>query len=98
MQAIRDASSAPSLCGGDTVSKLASMKKHLSSYFAFAALAPMLLAAQAPADLILTNGRIYTVDNARPIVPALAARGGRVIFVGSDAEAKVLAGSSAPGL
>jgi len=76
------------------VSKLASMKKHLSSYFALAALAPILLAAQAPADLVLTNGRIYTVDNARPVVPALAARGGRVIFVGSDAEARVLASSS----
>ena len=77
------------------MSKLATMKKHLSSYFAFAMLAPVMLAAQAPADLVLTNGRIYTVDNARPIVRALAARGGRVIFVGSDAEARVLASSSA---
>jgi predicted amidohydrolase YtcJ len=76
------------------VSKLASMKKHLSSYFAFAALAPILLAAQAPADLVLTNGRIYTVDNARPIASALAVRGGRVLFVGSDAEARVLASPS----
>jgi predicted amidohydrolase YtcJ len=66
------------------------MKKHVSSYFAVAMLAPMLLGAQAPADLVLTNGRIYTVDNARPMVTALAVRGGRVIFVGSDAEARVL--------
>src|ERR1700682_6030523 len=71
------------------MSKLASMKKHVSSYFALAALAPMLLAAQAPADLVLTNGRIYTVDNARPIVTALAVRGARIAFVGSDAEALV---------
>jgi predicted amidohydrolase YtcJ len=70
------------------------MKKHLSSYFALAALAPMLLAAQGPADLVLTNGRIYTVDNARPVVTALAVRGGRVLFVGSDAEAKTLANRS----
>ncbi|MDQ6870517.1 MAG: amidohydrolase family protein [Gemmatimonadota bacterium] len=70
------------------------MKKHLSSYFALAMLAPMPLAAQAPADLVLTNGRIYTVDNARPVVTALAARGGRVVFVGSDAEAKVLVSAS----
>ena len=76
------------------MSKLATMKKHLSSYFALAALAPMVLAAQGSADLVLTNGRIYTVDNTRPVVPALAARGGRVIFVGSDAEAMVLASSS----
>src|SRR3979411_2306540 len=98
MQARRDDSCAPALWGGHTVSKLATMKKHLSSYFALAAPAPMVLAAQGSADLVLTNGRIYTVDNARPVVPALAARGGRVIFVGSDAEAMVLAGSSAPGL
>lgn len=67
---------------------------HLSTYFAVAALAPVMLGAQAPADLVLTNGRIYTVDNARPIVSALAVRGGRVVFVGSDAEAKVLASPS----
>ena len=68
--------------------------KHLSTYFAVAALAPVVLGAQAPADLVLTNGRIYTVDNARPIVSALAVRGGRVLFVGSDAEARVLATTS----
>ncbi|HVS59713.1 MAG TPA: amidohydrolase, partial [Gemmatimonadaceae bacterium] len=68
--------------------------KHLSTYFAVAVLAPVVLRAQAPADLVLTNGRIYTVDNARPIVSALAVRGGRVLFVGSDAEAKVLASPS----
>jgi len=65
--------------------------KLLSTYFALAALAPVMLAAQAPADLVLTNGRIYTVDNARPIVSALAVRGGRFVFVGSDAEARALA-------
>ena len=68
--------------------------RHLSTYFALAALAPAVLVAQASADLVLVNGRIYTVDNARPIVSALAARGGRVLFVGSDAEARVLANGS----
>ena len=57
-------------------------------------LAPMLLGAQGNADLVLTGGRIYTVDNARPIVTALAVRGGRILFVGSDAEARVLATGS----
>jgi len=70
------------------------MKKHLSSYLALAALAPVMLAAQAPADLVLTDGRIYTVDNARPVVTALAVRGARIVFVGSDAEAKALASPS----
>lgn len=53
-----------------------------------------MLGAQGSADLVLTNGRIYTVDNARPHASALAVRGGRVLFVGSDAEARVLAGPS----
>jgi predicted amidohydrolase YtcJ len=67
--------------------------KSLSTYFVLLALAPSLLSAQAPADLVLTNGRIYTVDNARPVVSALAARDGRIVFIGSDAEAKALAGA-----
>src|SRR6267378_2176357 len=68
--------------------------KHLTTYLAIAALAPAVLEAQARADLVLTNGLIYTVDNARPVVSAFAVRGGRVLFVGSDAEARALAGPS----
>ncbi|HEV7387183.1 MAG TPA: amidohydrolase [Gemmatimonadaceae bacterium] len=68
--------------------------KHLSSYLAAAALAPAVLGAQTSADLVVTNGHIYTVDNARPVVSALAVRGGRIIFVGSDAEATALSGPS----
>jgi len=66
--------------------------KYLATYFAVVALAPPVLEAQASADLVLTNGRIYTVDNARPVASALAARQERILFVGSDAEAKALAG------
>jgi len=69
--------------------------KHLSTYFAMAALAPAALGAQNSADLVLTNGRIYTVDNARPVASAMAVRGNRILFVGSDAEARALARSSA---
>jgi predicted amidohydrolase YtcJ len=69
--------------------------RHLRTYFALAALAPAVIGAQVSADLVLVNGKIYTVDNARPVVTALAARGGRVVFVGSDAEARVLAAGSA---
>ena len=68
--------------------------RHLRTYVALAALAPAVLGAQSAADLVLVNGRIYTVDNARPVVSALAVRGGRVLFVGSDAEARVLANGS----
>src|SRR5437868_365791 len=69
--------------------------KHLSTYLAVAALAPALLRAQAPADLVLINGHIYTVDNARPVVSAIAVSRGRILFVGSDAEARALARPSA---
>ncbi len=68
--------------------------KHIPTYIALAALAPTVLGAQMPADLVLVNGKIYTVDNARPVASALAVRGGRILFVGSDAEARVLANGS----
>jgi predicted amidohydrolase YtcJ len=45
-------------------------------------------------DLVVVNARIYTVDNARPMASALAVRNGRVVFVGSDAEARTLAGAA----
>lgn len=44
------------------------------------------------ADLIVTNARIYTVDDARPTAAALAVRDGRVQFVGSEREALALRG------
>ena len=66
--------------------------KHLSTYLAVMVLAPTVLEAQLPADLVVTDARIYTVDNARPIVSAFAVRGGKIVFTGSDAEARALAG------
>jgi predicted amidohydrolase YtcJ len=52
-----------------------------------------LAAQQAPADLIVTNARVYTVDDARPIVEAFAVRGGRVAFIGDARGALALRGS-----
>ena len=69
--------------------------RHLSTYALLAALAPVVLGAQSSADLVIVNARIYTVDNARPVASALAARGARILFVGSDAEVRVLASRSA---
>ena len=74
------------------------MKTSLSSY-AFLMLACMSapVAAQQqrqPADMIITADRIYTVDDTRPMVQALAIRGDRVIFAGPVAGARALAGSS----
>ena len=68
--------------------------RQLSTYLAIAVLAPASLQAQARADVVLTNGRIYTVDNSKPLVSALAVRGDKIVFVGSDAEARALAGAS----
>jgi predicted amidohydrolase YtcJ len=53
-----------------------------------------LAAQQPPADLIVTHARIYTVDDSHPFASALAVRGGRVVFVGSEREALVLRGAS----
>lgn len=39
------------------------------------------------ADLVLTNGRVYTVDAARSWASAVAVRGGRIVHVGDDASA-----------
>ena len=42
------------------------------------------------ADLILTNGRIYTVDDTRPVVEAVAVALGKVLFAGNAAGALAL--------
>ncbi len=68
--------------------------RQLTTYAALAMLAPAALGAQSAADLVLVNGTIYTVDNTRPFTSALAVRGGRVLFVGSDVEARTLANAS----
>jgi hypothetical protein len=40
----------------------------------------------APADLVLTNGKIVTVDDARPEAAALAVRGDTIVALGSNEE------------
>ena len=40
-----------------------------------------------PADLVLRNGRLYTVDGAMPWAAAAAVRNGRFVYVGDDAGA-----------
>jgi predicted amidohydrolase YtcJ len=51
--------------------------------------------AQAPAaphaDLLLLNGRIYTLDSARPWAEAVAIAGSDIVAVGSDADLRRLA-------
>ncbi len=48
--------------------------------------------AQAPADTILTNGKIITVDDRFSVRQAVAVRGDRIVAVGTNAEINRLAG------
>ena len=54
--------------------------------------APAFAQSAAPADLIVVNARIHTVDDGRPRAEALAVRAGRVLFVGSRRGAEALRG------
>ncbi len=42
------------------------------------------MAAEGPADLVLTGGAVYTVDAARTWAQAVAISGGRIVAVGTD--------------
>jgi hypothetical protein len=68
------------------------MRRHLALSLALAAgLAPA-ASAQTPADWVLTNGKVFLADSAGTTVQALAVRGGRVVYAGSDAGAAAYAG------
>ena len=66
----------------------------------FAILGVLLLAPEpatlkvAPADLVLKNGNIYTVNDTRPHADAVAVKGDRIVFVGSNAEAQKYVGKN----
>ena len=62
--------------------------------FALALAVPLAAQTVRTADLIITNARIYTVDDSRPVVSALAVRDGRIAFAGSVREAMALKGSA----
>ncbi len=55
----------------------------------------MILPLLAAADLLLVNGRIHTLDPARPEATALLVRGERIVAVGGDADLKAAAGPAA---
>ncbi len=57
-------------------------------------LASLAAAQSKPADLVLRNGKIVTLDSARPQATALAATGDTITAVGSDAEIQPLIGPS----
>jgi hypothetical protein len=48
----------------------------------------LVVAAENPADLVLTGGSVYTMDAARSWAEAVAIRSGRIVFVGTNAGAR----------
>ncbi len=66
----------------------------------FAALAVTLSAcgpqgpAEEPADLVVTHGRVVTVDDDRPEAEAVAMRGDRIVAVGTAAEIEAYVGDA----
>ena len=50
--------------------------------------------ASPPADLILRNGAVYTVDAQRSWAAAVAIAGGRIVYVGDDAGAEKFRGDA----
>src|SRR6478609_10625539 len=41
-----------------------------------------------PADMVILGGTIYTVNEKQPIVEAVAVQGDKIVFAGSEAEAR----------
>ena len=44
------------------------------------------------AELVVNNAKIYTVNKNQPEAGALAVKGGKIIFIGSNSEVKKLFG------
>jgi predicted amidohydrolase YtcJ len=65
-----------------------------SVFLALFLAAPLNAQVIKPADLIVTNARIYTVDDTRPVVTSMAVRDGRIAFTGSAREAMALKGAA----
>ena len=66
----------------------------LAAIVALGGASVLLVAQQPPADVILSGGKIITVDERFTIAQAVAVRGDRIVAVGSDQEIARLAGPS----
>src|SRR2546429_3627229 len=51
-------------------------------------LTPSFLSPAEPADVVFVNGNVYTVNEKQPRAEAIAVKGDRIVFVGSNANAK----------
>ncbi len=72
--------------------KTRAYRRLLGTGLIFIALVAMAQAVRAEtADTLFANGNIYTVNERQPHADAIAVKGGRIIFVGSTAEAQKFA-------
>lgn len=62
--------------------------------FAFLFFQQILIAQMPKADIIFINGKIWTVDKAKPVAQAVAVLGDKIIAVGSNSEIKKYAGKN----
>lgn len=67
------------------------MKLWAATALCYLALANM-TTAQQTADVVIVNGRLWTVDKAQPTAEALAIADGKILTVGTTAEIRKLAG------
>lgn len=67
-------------------------KTSVSALFVLAAAVASVHAQPQPADIVLTNGKIITVDNRFSIAQAVAVKGDRIVAVGTSADINRLAG------
>src|SRR5712692_5649821 len=56
-------------------------------------LTPSFLPPAEPADVVFVNGNVYTINEKQPRAEAVAVKGDRIIFVGSNADAKKFQGA-----
>src|SRR5947209_9045730 len=64
----------------------------MKSIFALLLLTAAAFPQNQPADLVLKNANIYTVDDRKPHAQAAAVKGDKIVFVGSDAEVQPYVG------
>src|SRR5262244_961167 len=65
-----------------------------SALFLMAAAAWLVAAQQSPPEIVLSNGKIITVDERFSIAQAIAIKGDRIVAVGPNSEIVPLAGSN----
>src|SRR3954453_80887 len=73
--------------------------KHLRGHVAGRIAASILaigiaLGQSAPADLIVTNAKVVTVDDRRPVATSFAVRNGKFVVVGSERDSLALRGAN----